>query len=138
MVAELWVVVEKKQSCKVEDSAVIQVLWYEFLQHSLEDGIFLIPRETQVDDGLHQRADRLIEGDAAVLEEDGEDWLCLSLQLHVGPWHKAGCRLKMEGRVRDDSNGSPDLLLSTLLTMWKEEGIRRRLWENVCRKANWQ
>ena len=37
-----------------------------------------------------------------------------------------------------DSNGSPDLLLSTLLTMWKEEGIRRRLWENVCRKANWQ
>ena len=39
---------------------------------------------------------------------------------------------------KDDSNGSPDLLLSTLLTMWKEEGIRRRLWENVCRKANWQ
>ena len=38
----------------------------------------------------------------------------------------------------EDSNGSPDLLLSTLLTMWKEEGIRRRLWENVCRKANWQ
>ena len=38
----------------------------------------------------------------------------------------------------NDSNGSPDLLLSTLLTMWKEEGIRRRLWENVCRKANWQ
>ena len=27
-----------------------------------------------------------------------------------------------------DSVGSPDLLLSTLLTMWKEEGIRRRLW----------
>ena len=26
-----------------------------------------------------------------------------------------------------DSNGSLDLLLSTLLTMWKEEGIRRRL-----------
>ena len=37
-----------------------------------------------------------------------------------------------------DSNGSLDLLLSTLLTMWKEEGIRRRLWENVCQKANWQ
>ena len=73
MVAELWVVVEEKQSCKVEDSAVLQVLRYEFLQDSLEDGIFLIPRETQVDDGLHQRADRLVEGGAAVLEEDGED-----------------------------------------------------------------
>ena len=73
MVAELWVVVKKKQSCKVEDGAVLQVLRYEFLQDSLEDGIFLIPRETQVDDGLHQRADRLVEGDTAVLEEDGED-----------------------------------------------------------------
>ena len=73
MVAELWVVVEKKQSCKVEDSAVIQVFWYELFQDSLEDGIFLIPRETQVDDRLHQRANRLVEGGAAVLEEYGED-----------------------------------------------------------------
>ena len=73
MVAELWVVVKKKQSCKVEDSAVLQVLRYEFLQDSLEDGIFLIPRETQVYDGLHQRADRLVEGVPTVLEEDCQD-----------------------------------------------------------------
>ena len=51
-----------------------------------------------------------------------------------------GLRQKVWTRTKIalDSNGSPDLLLSTLLTMWKEEGIRRRLWENVCRKANWQ
>ena len=58
------------------------------------------------------------------------------LELYFAPTCRR--RLALGSHPLNDSNGSPDLLLSTLLTMWKEEGIRRRLWENVCRKANWQ